>query len=68
MANPLSKRHWHNPKNPAQAARIEAAAWKRELKAHRLTLQSAWSVNKNFSHCDAFGNVPASLNPFYIAH
>ncbi len=34
--DPRAARHWHNPADPVQAARIEAAAAKRQRKADKL--------------------------------
>ncbi len=43
-------RHWHNPADPVQAARIEAAAAKRERKAQKLRNDAQESYFRNVCH------------------
>lgn len=66
-------RHWHNPADPVQAARIEAAAAKRERKAEKCASLTGHAWSRNYTHHKAFyalenGHIaPLNLNPFYIA-
>lgn len=68
-------RHWHNPADPVQAARIEAAAAKRGKRARKLHNHVVDSVLPNRAHGaflpDEDGEIRFSvvprLNPFYIA-
>ena len=66
---PTDARHWHNPADPVQAARIEAAAAKRERKARKLAANTGSATFHNHAHgihCIAVG-WKQSLNPTYIA-
>lgn len=60
-------RYWHNPADPVQAARIEAAAAKRGRKADKLTYWALCArINSAIkNHSDV--NSIAKINPFYIA-
>lgn len=60
-------RHWHNPADPVQAARIQAAVDKRERKAKKLFNQASYSADQNRAHYDESDNLRDNLNPFYIA-
>lgn len=53
-----------NPKHPAQAARIESAAVKRDVRSHKLDRATLSSV---FHNPCTHGNF-TNLNPFYIAN
>lgn len=74
-ADPLTVRHWHNPADPAQARRIEAAAAKRERRAEKLKRDLAAAVNNNWAHGIGKRHVHLSpvpdcsgrLNPFHVA-
>lgn len=66
---PTDARHWHNPADPHQAARIEAAAAKRARKAQRLAEFTGRATFFNYAHavhCIAF-KPNLSLNPTYVA-
>lgn len=64
-----------NPADPVQAARIEAAAAKRERRAQKLYWIAKGWVRNNKTHKDGnvqlLGNIlsdtPARLNPIYVA-
>jgi hypothetical protein len=58
------KRHWHNPSDPRQAARIEAAAVKRHRRASGYSLHMGRSADFNKAHAGPIAHI---LNPFYIA-
>ena len=67
--DPRAARHWHNPADPVQAARIEAAAAKRERKARKLAANTGRATFHNMAHgihCIAV-DWKQSLNPTYIA-
>lgn len=66
-ADPTAIRQWHNPADPIQAARIEAAAAKRANRAHKLFTQASFSADQNRAHEDEFDNLHDRLNPFYVA-
>lgn len=65
---PLSH-HYRNPKDPHQAARIEAAKRKRLRKEVRIQRLAYRSAHNNFAHCDTLEDAMRSnaLDPFYIA-
>lgn len=73
--DPRAARHWHNPTDPVQADRIEAAAARREERADKLARNTLESVSNNWAHGCGDRRVHAcpvpnhtgSLNPFYIA-
>lgn len=58
-------RHWHNPADPVQAARIEAAAARREERADRRAKDAivAWHYNNAHRQGASFD----TLHPTYIA-
>lgn len=58
-------RHWHNPADPVQAARIEAAAAKRSKRAHKAAVLASRALHHNPAHIRPFAH---ALNPFYVAH
>lgn len=60
-------RHWHNPADPVQAARIEAAAAKRERKGARLAYCACQSLHFNKAHLGLADGVRRA-NPFHVAH
>jgi len=60
-------RHWHNPADPVQAARIEAAAAKRERKAARVTYCASQSIRFNKAHLGLADGIRRA-NPFHVAH
>lgn len=60
--DPRATRHWHNPADPVQAARIEAAAAKRERKADKLDNWANTCWHNNPAHDGRL-----SLYPYYIA-
>lgn len=69
--DPRAARHWHNPADPVQAARIEAAAAKRGKRKNK-TIQQAIGCSRP-NRCDqhnrggkATGD--RTFNPFYVAH
>lgn len=67
--DPRAARHWHNPADPVQAARIEAAAVKRERKARKLAANTGRATFHNRAHgihCIAVA-WKQFLNPTYIA-
>lgn len=61
--SPKVARHWHNPKDPAQAARIEAAKAKRARKDFR----RHWEATKAGFNNRAHNRQNLSLQPLYIA-
>lgn len=61
--SPKVSRHWHDPKDPAQAARIEAAKAKRARKDHARAVATSKARFNNQAH--SFQSL--SLQPFYIA-
>ncbi|MNJ10746.1 hypothetical protein D3C77_49100 [compost metagenome] len=66
---PEAKRHWHDPKDPVQAARIEAAAAKRVERARKLARNTGRATFHNHCHgihCIA-SNWQQSLNPTFVA-
>ena len=74
--DPRAARHWHNPADPVQAARIEAAAARREERAEHRIYCAAQSRNNNHAHIVQHrepGSILvryeflARFNPFYIA-
>lgn len=65
--DPRAARHWHNPADPVQAARIEAAAAKRERKARILGENADRAFMNNPAHTDGL-RLPARFNPFHVAH
>lgn len=63
-----------NPADPVQAARIEAAAAKREARAEKLTLQMKRTVANSAhfgflyeAHDERVYGVPDRLNPFHVS-
>ena len=60
-ADPLTVRQWHNPADPVQAARIEAAAAKRERRAQKLGENTLRSYENNWAH-DTANLYPFNLN------
>lgn len=48
--DPRAARHWHNPADPVQAARIEAAVVKRERKSLKLRNDAQESYFRNVCH------------------
>ena len=45
------KRHWHNPSDPRQAARIEAAAAKRKRRRDKFHHYASWATVHNPTIC-----------------
>lgn len=74
--DPHAARHWHNPADPVQAARIEAAAAKRNRKELKFICDMVASTNGNWAHGHGTPSwhltpVPhysGRLNPFCVAH
>lgn len=64
--DPRAARHWHNPADPVQAARIEAAAAKRERKSRALGENADRAFMNNSAHTDGL-RLPARFNPFHVA-
>lgn len=61
---PERPRHWHNPADPIQAARIEAARKKRAMRAKKADRDAARSYERNrthFSHSSSY-----ALDPFHV--
>lgn len=56
-----------NPANPHQAARIEAAASKRILRAAGLRYWTLIATDFNRAHHPQHGSYTPTLNPFHIA-
>lgn len=70
-SSPKAARHWHEPKDPAQAKRIAAAQLKRERKAEALlkSTLNAYMFNRAHVHdvnINGLDYVPPRLNPFSI--
>ena len=71
--DPRAARHWHNPADPVQAARIEAAAAKRDRKADKLHDWACRCVHFNRAHKKSYA-IPGgqfqllTLNTFRILH
>lgn len=73
--DPKRARYWHNPADPIQAARIEAAAVKRARRAKKVERDTNQSWTGNYAHHAAFHRMddatgyllPLNLNPFYVA-
>ena len=63
--DPRAARHWHNPADPVQAARIEAAAAKRERKARTLGENADRAFMSNPAHTDGL-RLPARFMPTHI--
>lgn len=61
--DPRAARHWHNPADPVQAARIEAAAAKCERKADNLDNWANTCWHNNPAHDGRL-----SLYTFHVAH
>lgn len=74
--DPRAARHWHNPADPVQADRIEAAAARREERAEKQLKQAARSSIHNEAHKvrhelhdGHWTKFPVlRLNPFHVAH
>ena len=75
-ADPTTIRQWHNPAEPMQARRIEAARSKRERRACKLhnihargPVNHAHLINYEFSEQGRLiaYEMPARLNPTYVA-
>lgn len=60
---PERPRYWHNPADPIQAARIEAALLKTIRRQARLADHAERSYFRNPAH---FHSDTQSLNPFYV--
>ena len=45
---PTDARHWHNPADPVQAARIEAAALRRARRASKLQMNARYAGSQNY--------------------
>lgn len=56
-----------NLADPVQAARIEAAAARREERAEKLQRSTAWATRHNDAHFEN-GALPARLNPLQVNH
>lgn len=70
-------RHWHNPADPVQAARIALAQLRRDARADYRVYCAARSRNNNHAHIvqhrvpgDDYVvyKFPDRFNPFYVAH
>lgn len=59
---PERPRHWHNPADPIQAARIEAARGKRERKAQNY----ATNIHRGYVRNDAHHYHDVRLDPFHV--
>jgi len=46
--DPRAARHWHNPADPVQAARIEAAALRRARRASKLHMNARYAGSQNY--------------------
>lgn len=46
--DPRAARHWHNPADPVQAARIEAAAARRARRASKLQMNARYAGSQNY--------------------
>lgn len=70
--DPRTARHWHNPADPVQAARIEAAAGKRAARADKLHHFASRAAVRNPTICilgryGALESFRKNLYPTYIA-
>lgn len=68
--DPRAAHHWHNPADPVQAARIEAAAAKRSKRKNKTIQQAIGCSRPNHCHQHNRGGKAAddrTFNPFYIA-
>lgn len=45
---PTDARHWHNPADPVQASRIEAAALRRARRASKLHMNARYAGSQNY--------------------
>jgi len=46
--DPRAARHWHNPADPVQATRIEAAALRRARRASKLHMNARYAGSQNY--------------------
>lgn len=61
---PEHPRHWHNPSDPTQAARIEAAREKRILRCRKIDRMTAHSYERNPAHFHH--SASSALDPFHV--
>ena len=61
-SSPKAARHWHNPKDPAQAKRIAAAQDKRFRKDRKREDDANSSWHNNTCHA-----ISINLDPFWVA-